>query len=377
MFEKLTAELLNLRVTRRGTPAVGNALRHLCIFAALAFLVLVPVAAADTRTTTTSSPAGQNPAVASTTPQQQYWVAPGSGGPVTVHFDYVSRDAICADTLSIFKVDSADGAINGTLPGDPAWPAQMHPQMVFSSSSSSPGASADLTFQGGDILAFAFDGCGGRDYSYVAANPAGQTFVLTSEDATGAWTLAWEDGGDFDYNDLVVSVTGLLGGADPTAGTGSGDVPATDFAYAGGCSSTSTASAASACAQLAECKGANTRWGVANGHATWTNLFRLVMWRYYATVRVCIDIKHNSILAYDSETSEAADVFKPVWSYDNNPRWDVGPVGMKVQQSWVRVTDSFTGCPILGVPIGCNHEVFSITFNVNGAGSYTTTDRFN
>jgi hypothetical protein len=374
MFEKLTEELLDLRVTGRGTPAVGNALR-LCIFGVLAFLVLVPVAAADTRTTTTSSPAGESPAVASTTPQQQYWVAPGSG-PVTVHFDYVSRDAICADTLGIFKVDSADGAINGTLPGDPAWPAQVHPQVVFSSSSSSPGASADLTFQGGDILAFAFDGCSGRDYSYVAANPAGQAFVVTSEDATGAWTLAWEDGGDFDYDDLVVSVTGLLGGADPTAGTGSGDVPATDFAYAGGCSSTSTASAPSACAQLAECKGANTRWGVANGQATWTNLFGIVMWRYYATVRVCIDIKHHSILAYDSETSEAADVFKPVWSYDNGPRWDVGPLGMKVQQSWVRVTDSFTGCPILGVPIGCNHEVFSITFNVNGAGSYSTTDRF-
>src|SRR5437879_80891 len=92
--------------------------RHLCLLAALVFLVLVPVAAADTRTTTTPSPAGQSPAgpspaVASTTPQQQYWVAPGSG-PVTVHFDYLSRDAICADTLSIFKVDSADGAINGT-----------------------------------------------------------------------------------------------------------------------------------------------------------------------------------------------------------------------------------------------------------------------
>ena len=149
------------------------------------------------------------------------------------------------------------------------------------------------------------------------------------------------------------------------------------FSYTGGCSATSTASAASACAQSAECKGANTRWGVANGQATWTNLFRLVMWRYHATVRVCIDIKHNSILAYDSETNEAADVFKPVWNYDNNPRWDVGPVGMKVLQSWVRVTDSFTGCPIPGVPLGCNHEVFSITFNVSGAGSYTTTDRFN
>jgi len=349
--------------------------RHLCLLAALAFLVLVPVAAADTRTTTTPSPAGPSPAVASTTPQQQYWVAPGSG-PVTVHFDYLSRDAICADTLSIFKVDSADGAINGTLPGDPAWPAQMHPQVVFSSSSSSPGASADLTFQGGDILAFAFDGCGGRDYSYVAANPAGQAFVLTSEDAAGAWTLAWEDGGDFDYNDLVVSVTGLQGGADLTEGTGSGDAPATDLSYAGGCSSTSTAGPAS-CAQSAGCKGANTRSGVAHGQATWENLFRLVMWRYYATVRVCIDIKHNSILAYDSETSEAADVFKPVWNYDNNPRWDLGPVGTKVQQSWIRVTDSFTGCPIPGVPLGCNHEVFSITFNVNGTGSYTTTDRFN
>src|SRR5690349_19796371 len=83
MFEKVTEQLLDLRVTWRGTPAVGNALR-LCIFGVLAFLALVPVARADTGTTTTPSPAGQSPTVASTTPQQQYWVIPGSG-PVTVH----------------------------------------------------------------------------------------------------------------------------------------------------------------------------------------------------------------------------------------------------------------------------------------------------
>ena len=341
-------------------------------------LAAVPSASADTPTTTTPSTSSPASAVSSTAPQVEYWLATGA-----VHFDYVSRDALCADAVYVFEVDTTDGAINGVLPGNPDWPAQVdsRAQLVFSSSSSSPGASVDLTFQAGDIIGFAFTGCSGADYSYVAANnPSGQPFVLASEGSTtDAWQLAWEDGGpsaDFDYNDMAVAVTGLEGGTDATAGTGSGDVPSTDFSYTGGCSSTITASPDTACGSQSGCRGASTRWGVANGQAVWKNLFGIVMWRYAASVRVCIDLKHSSVLAYDSETQEATDTFEPIWSYDNSPHWDVGPLGMNVHSSWVRVTDSFTGCPILGVPVGCNHETFSVTFNVFGNGTYSTTDRF-
>jgi hypothetical protein len=341
-------------------------------------LAAVPTASADTPTTTTPSTSSAAAAASSTAPQVEYWVATGA-----VHFDYVSRDALCADAVYVFEADTTAGAINGVLPGNPDWPAQVdsRAQLVFSSSSSSPGASVDLTFQAGDIVGFAFRGCGGADYSYVAANnPSGQPFVLASEGSSAdAWRLAWEDGGpsaDFDYNDLVVAVTGLVAGTDATAGTGGGDLPSTDLSYPGGCSPAITASPDTACGSQSGCRGAGTRWGVANGQAVWKNFFGIVMWRYAASVRVCIDLKHGSVLAYDSETQEATDTFEPIWSYDNSPHWDVGPLGTNVHSSWVRVTDSFTGCPILGVPVGCNHETFSVTFNVYGNGTYSTTDRF-
>ena len=84
----------------------------------LAILVLalatVPSASADTPTTTTPRTSPPAAVVSSTAPHVEYWLAMGA-----VHFDYVSRDALCADAVYVFRVDAADGAINGVLPGDP------------------------------------------------------------------------------------------------------------------------------------------------------------------------------------------------------------------------------------------------------------------
>ena len=137
-------------------------------------------------------------------------------GPQTVPFTYTYREAACHDSLYVFKVDSADGSINGVLPGDPAWPAAVdsrNPQLVFNSDTSFPVANLDLNFQGGDILAFRFVGCLDTFYSFPAAN-GGATYVQVSYDnTTQAWQLGWEDlglgGGD--YNDMIIEVAGVQG----------------------------------------------------------------------------------------------------------------------------------------------------------------------
>jgi hypothetical protein len=204
-------------------------------------------AADDGGTTTTPSNGSAAPAAAAAfavtpigggfteVPGIQYFVVPGNGSS-TAHFDYVGREAICANVLDVFRVDGTDGDIGGVLPGDPAWltaASGQSPQVVFSASAR-PGASIDLTFQGGDVLAFAFTGCQGTGsppyFSFDAANPNGYDHVKTYQDSsTGQWQMGWEDepglGGDF--NDMVVNVTGLQGGGSvsPPADTTPPPVP--------------------------------------------------------------------------------------------------------------------------------------------------------
>jgi hypothetical protein len=193
----------------------------------------VSIAAADGGPTTTTTADKSGPSSSALVSQAsaigsgftevtgiQYFVVPGTGS-VAAHFDYAYREAICSGSLEVFKVDSTDGAINGVLPGSSGWPTAVSlssPQMVFSSSTR-PGASADLTFQGGEILAFRFHGCSQYFYSYDAANPNSEDNVLTYQNqSTGQWQMGWEDNssGSGDYNDMVVNVTGLKGGGSVT-----------------------------------------------------------------------------------------------------------------------------------------------------------------
>ncbi len=148
-------------------------------------------------------------------PDTRYFVVLGSGA-VTVHFTYVYRQSLCANQLQVFKVDNASGSINGVLPGSSSWPAAVssrNPQLVFNEGTSSIGASIDMTFQGGDLLAFRFIGCGTNYYSYEQADPNGQAHLLTYQSTAGQpWQMDWEDDGDYDYNDMAVNITGVQGG---------------------------------------------------------------------------------------------------------------------------------------------------------------------
>lgn len=138
------------------------------------------------------------------------------GNSASVHFDYDFREALCHDVLYAFTVDSADGSIDGVLPGNPAWPSAVesrNPLTVFDSGTSSPGASIDLPFPTGSIIAFRFDGCNTSYYSFPQANPNSASFVNVSLDDTNqTWQLGWEDvgSGGGDFNDMIVSVSGVM-----------------------------------------------------------------------------------------------------------------------------------------------------------------------
>jgi RHS repeat-associated protein len=139
----------------------------------------------------------------------------GGTGSVSVHFDYVFKEAICDNQVSVFKVDNANGSIGGVLPGDPAWPAQVssrNPQVVYGPGSNPSSPDVNLPFQAGDLLGFRAVLCGTTYYSYEQANPDAFDHLLVFQNAAGQpWQFAWEDssgGGDQDFNDMVFNVSG-------------------------------------------------------------------------------------------------------------------------------------------------------------------------
>jgi RHS repeat-associated protein len=159
------------------------------------------------------SPVVTNCAQYSQVVDRRYYQVPGSGA-VTVHSDYVYKDAGCDNQLAVFKVDDASGSINGVLPGDPTWPTQVssrNPQVLFGSGSNPATPDVNLTFQGGDILALRFTGCGTFYYSFEQANTDGFDHLLVFQNTAGEpWQFAWEDasgGGDKDFNDMIVNIS--------------------------------------------------------------------------------------------------------------------------------------------------------------------------
>ncbi len=157
---------------------------------------------------------------------RRYYQVPGSGS-VTVHFDYVYREAACNNELAVFRVDDTSGSINGVLPGNSSWPTQVasrNPQVAFGFGTSAGSQDVNLTFQGGDILALRFHACGSYSfYSFEQANQDGYDHLLAFQHAAGQpWQFAWEDGGvggfgggDQDFNDMMVNVSAPIGSSGP------------------------------------------------------------------------------------------------------------------------------------------------------------------
>ncbi|HUL98641.1 MAG TPA: Ig-like domain-containing protein [Mycobacterium sp.] len=162
-----------------------------------------------------------------------FQVAGNAGQAVDVHFDWTFRDAAYNNEVGIFRVDDASGRIGTLQPGDDGYAsaalADGHAQVIFASGKGA-GAKSDFTLEGGGLYAFyliqndttahflasnpqnRLDHGPLAFFSTATANPDGYDHMHATIQANGAVSLAWEDltqGGDQDFNDVVVAVTNL------------------------------------------------------------------------------------------------------------------------------------------------------------------------
>jgi VCBS repeat-containing protein len=173
-----------------------------------------------------SSPTGANR-------DSVFQVVGNAGQAVDVHFDWALRDAAYNNEVGIFRVDDASGRIGTLRPGDDGYAnaalANGHAQVIFASGKGA-GAKSDFTLEGGGLYAFyliqndttahflasnpqnRLDRGPLAFFSTATANPDGYDHMHATIQPSGAVTLAWEDltqGGDQDFNDVVVAATNL------------------------------------------------------------------------------------------------------------------------------------------------------------------------
>ena len=158
------------------------------------------------------------------------YVVPGAvGTPQQVVFTYTSAQSAFQSEYGYFKVDNANGAIGGLLPGAPGYfaAAMARRQIVFARGSAVQ-ASTTINANGGEFLVMylvqnntsanlmtsnptnARTGSTVAFFSLTGANPDTFAHVSSADDALASQAIyGWEDltgGGDRDYNDVVISL---------------------------------------------------------------------------------------------------------------------------------------------------------------------------
>ncbi|MFM7470386.1 MAG: Ig-like domain-containing protein, partial [Nodosilinea sp.] len=164
-----------------------------------------------------------------------YFVVPGSPDEVVhLRFQWTFRDAAYNNEIGVFVTD-AQGRVNGIAPGESgyAYAALTSPtRQVLFASGQQAGAWQELTFRGGDRLAFYLiqnnttanllaqnpDNSPNHGpiafFSVDGVNPDQFDHVNSRNLGQGIWEFSWEDllgGGDRDFNDVkfVVSRVGI------------------------------------------------------------------------------------------------------------------------------------------------------------------------
>ncbi|NEO09927.1 DUF4114 domain-containing protein, partial [Moorena sp. SIO3I8] len=159
-----------------------------------------------------------------------FFLVPGAlNDEVSLSFEWTTRKAGFDNEIGVFVIDE-QGRVNGITPDEPgyAWAALSHPtRQVLFSSGTGAGARREVTFKGGDRLAFYIIQDNTTDH-WLERNPqntlGAETLAFFSIDGVnpdgfdhakgkaldrGIWELAWEDlagGGDRDFNDVVIQV---------------------------------------------------------------------------------------------------------------------------------------------------------------------------
>ncbi len=172
-------------------------------------------------------------------PGESLRVAGATGELVRVELNWTFREAMYNNEVGIYRVSDKDGRVGNLLPGDAGYAkaalAAGNAQVVFASGASA-GAHVVLELEGGVTYAFyviqngktstflatnpdnKVDGRPLAFFSIAAANPDRFDHVHAEiQPQTGLLSLRWEDitrGGDADYNDVVMTATGLAASSD-------------------------------------------------------------------------------------------------------------------------------------------------------------------
>jgi hypothetical protein len=161
-----------------------------------------------------------------------FFLVPGVvGEAVDLEFRWTSRDAAFNNELGVFVVQDEQGSVDGIAPGESPYAqtalGSAASDVVFASGQGA-GAERELTYSGGDRLAFYLVQNNTTDtllaqnpqndsaqrpigfFSVDTANPDGFDHVRSQQGAGGVWDFLWEDvtgGGDRDFNDVVFTVS--------------------------------------------------------------------------------------------------------------------------------------------------------------------------
>jgi cyclophilin family peptidyl-prolyl cis-trans isomerase len=158
------------------------------------------------------------------------YVVPGAvGAPQQVIFTLTSAQSAFESEYGYFKVDNANGAIGGLLPGAPGYfaAAMNRRQVVFAKGTAVQGTTT-INANGGEFLVMylvqnntsanllasnpnnARTGSTVAFFSLTGGNPDSFAHVSSADDTLASQAVyGWEDltgGGDRDYNDVVISV---------------------------------------------------------------------------------------------------------------------------------------------------------------------------
>ncbi|WP_374663339.1 tandem-95 repeat protein [Ramlibacter sp.] len=165
-------------------------------------------------------------------------VAGPAGSTTTLTFDFTSREASYDNEIGLFRVDDADGRIGNLMPNDAGYAKAAlasNRAIVIFASGADEGAVKTVTLTGGQFVGTYLiqDGTTSKwrhknpnnqtskepvaFFSLAQANPDGDFDHIKADwsvDSAGRPTLAirWEDltgGGDRDYDDAVITATGL------------------------------------------------------------------------------------------------------------------------------------------------------------------------
>ena len=158
------------------------------------------------------------------------YVVPGAvGTPQQVIFTYTSAQSAFQSEYGYFKVDNANGAIGGLLPGAPGYfAAAMARRQIAFARGAAVQATTTINANGGEFLVMyivqgntsanlmtanptnARTGSTVAFFSLTGANPDQFAHVSSADEALASQAIyGWEDltgGGDRDYNDVVISV---------------------------------------------------------------------------------------------------------------------------------------------------------------------------